>query len=202
MKGNPPLHTGQRAINDDASSRPGKPAKDAAPLRPARWLARPGLSALLAVVWLLLQQSLALPQLIAAAVIGLVVPRLVHGLLPPRREPRRVRRVALQRLGVAVRLAGIVLLDIVMSNLTVARIVLSPESTPQPAWVRVALDIEDPLAITLLATIITMTPGTVSCVVDEARREIVVHALDCTDAPAMAQQIKHRYERPLKELLG
>ncbi|HEY9239885.1 MAG TPA: Na+/H+ antiporter subunit E, partial [Burkholderiaceae bacterium] len=75
-------------------------------------------------------------------------------------------------------------------------------AAPRPAWVRVPLVLDDPVAITLLATIITTTPGTVSCVVDEGRREIVVHALDCDDAAAMAAQIKQRYEAPLKEILG
>ena len=161
----------------------------------------PVLSALLAAAWLLLQQSVALPQLIAAGVIGWAVPRLVRGFVRPA-QPRRPWRVALRTAGVALRLIAIVLCDIVTSNLTVARIVLSPGSRPQPAWVRVPLELDDPLAITLLAAIITTTPGTVSCVVDEAGREIVVHALDCADAAAMAVQIKARYERPLKEILG
>ncbi len=159
-----------------------------------RWLAHPVLSLLLAAAWLLLQQSVALPQLITAAVLGLGLPRLLEGFLGPGARPRR--------LGLALRFAGIVLWDIVVSNLVVARIVLSPGARPQPAWVRVPLDIRDPNAIVLLATIITTTPGTVSCVVDDDRHEILVHALDCDDAPAMAAQIKQRYEQPLKEILG
>ncbi len=165
------------------------------------WFAHPVLSTLLAAVWLLLQQSLALPQLIAAAVIGLAVPRLVRGFLRPPVAPRSWP-AALRASTLAVRLVAVVLWDVVTSNLAVARIVLWPWSRPRPAWVRVPLEIEDPLAITLLAAIITTTPGTVSCVVDEAGREIVVHALDCDDAAAMATQIKARYERPLKEIFG
>lgn len=161
----------------------------------------PVLSALLAAVWLLLQQSIALPQLIAAAAFAFFVPRLVRGFLSPP-SPRRPWRVALRAAGLALRLVAVVLLDVVTSNLTVARIVLSPRSQPQPAWVRVPLALDDEIAITLLAAIITTTPGTVSCLVDETRREIVVHALDCADPAAMAAQIKARYERPLKEIFG
>lgn len=171
------------------------------PVRFGGWFAHPVLSALLAAVWLLLEQSVALPQLIVAAVIGLVVPRLVRGFLRPPAAPRPWP-AALQAVRVAARLVAVVLWDIVASNLKVARIVLWPWSRPRPAWVRVPLEIEDPLAITLLAAIITTTPGTVSCVVDESGREIVVHALDCDDPAAMAAQIKARYERPLKEILG
>lgn len=159
---------------------------------PARWGSHPVLSVLLAAAWLLLQQSLALPQLITAAVLGLVLPRLLHGFLAPGMRPRA--------LGTVLRFTGIVLWDIVVSNLTVARIVLNPASRPQPAWVPVPLVLTHPTAITLLATIITTTPGTVSCVVDEARHEILVHALDCSDPAVMAAQIKQRYEEPLREI--
>lgn len=164
------------------------------PKRSAGWLAHPVLSLLLAATWLLLQQSLAVPQLITAAVLALVLPRLLHGFLG---EGARLRHVP-----AVLRFAGVVVWDIVVSNLIVARIVLTPGSDPQPAWVPVALDIRDPTAIVLLATIITTTPGTVSCVVDEDRRRIMVHALDCPDPAALAVQIKQRYEQPLKEILG
>ncbi len=162
------------------------------PKTPAGWLSHPVLSLLLAGAWLLLQQSLAVPQLISAAVLGLVLPRLLHGFLGP---GTRLRAPV-----TALRFAGVVLWDIVVSNLTVARLVLNPASRPQPAWVPVPLALTNPTAITLLATIITTTPGTVSCVVDEARREILVHALDCADPAAMAAQIKQRYEVPLLEI--
>ena len=35
---------------------------------------------------------------------------------------------------------------------------------------------------------------------DEAGRRILVHALDCPDAQAMALDMKSRYERPLMEM--
>ena len=68
------------------------------------------------------------------------------------------------------------------------------------AWVPVKLDTTHPTAIALFATIITTTPGTVSCVVDELRGEILVHALDCDDPAGAAEQMKARYERPLREI--
>ena len=81
-----------------------------------------------------------------------------------------------------------------MSNITVARLVLGSNSQLRPAWVPVPLALTHPTAISLFATIITTTPGTVSCTVDEERREILVHALDCADAAQMATDMKDRYE--------
>lgn len=157
------------------------------------WFAHPVQSALVAATWLLLQQSAAVPQLITAAVLALLLPRLLHGF-----TGRPVRPKAW---GTALRLFFVVLRDIIVSNLTVARLVLSPWAKPQPAWVPVPLDIRDPRAVTLLATIITTTPGTVSCMIDEAGHQILVHALDgSAGAAAIAADIKARYEAPLKEI--
>jgi multicomponent K+:H+ antiporter subunit E len=159
-----------------------------------RWLAHPVLSLLLAAAWLLLQQSAAPAQLITAAVLGLVIPRLLHGFIGEPTHPLAW--------GAALRLTAVVLWDIVVANFTVARIVLSPRRQPQPAWVTVPLAVQHPTAISLFATIITMTPGTVSCVVDLQRRHILVHALDCSDAAGAAADMKARYEAPLKEIFG
>ena len=64
--------------------------------------------------------------------------------------------------------------------------------------------LEQPGALALLATIITMTPGTVSCLVDEGQGgrpgRILVHALDCEDPAAMAAEILERYEAPIREI--
>ena len=155
-------------------------------------LRSPLLSALLAAVWLLLQQSLAVPQLITAALLAWWLPRLLHGFLG------RASRV--HAWGTLLRLVGVVLHDIVVSNFQVAWLVLWPGARPRPAWVPVPLDLHEPAAISLFATIITTTPGTVSCVVDEAGRQILVHALNCSDPAAAATQMKQRYERPLKEI--
>ena len=153
-----------------------------------RWLTHPWLSVLLAVTWLLLQHSLSVFHLLSGVLIGLIVPRLLKDFLP---DPRRLNMRA------AVRLGGVVLWDIVVSNITVARLVLGPMSRMQPAWVPVPLTLTNPTAIALLATIITTTPGTVSCTIDEERREILVHALNCDDQAQMAADIKTRYEAPL-----
>jgi multicomponent K+:H+ antiporter subunit E len=156
------------------------------------WLPHPALSALLFAVWLLLQQSVAPAHLLSGAILAIVAPLLSQGFLGPAARVRAWGEVA--------RLTAVVLWDIVVSNVTVARIVLDPRSDPRPAWIRVPLDTRHPTAATLLAAIITTTPGTVSCVVDDERWEILVHALDADDPDAMALQMKQRYERPLRRI--
>lgn len=157
-----------------------------------RWFGHPIMSAMVAAGWLTLQQAIDPGNVLTAIVLGLVIPRLVSGFIGP--------GVTLHSIPTLLRLTGIVLWDIIRSNITVAKLALSPTRVPHPAWVLVPLDIEHPNGMALFATIITMTPGTVSCIIDERRHEILVHALDCDDPVAAARDMKARYEAPLREI--
>lgn len=168
--------------------------RSASPVSPPPPAWRPVLSVLLAVIWLMLQQSVDPANVLTACVLGWLLPRLLSGFLGPAARPRAAWQ--------ALRLTLLVLKDIVVSNIAVARLVLSPGAQPRPAWVRVPLKLSQPQGQALLASIITMTPGTVSAIVDEAQALIWVHALDCDDPQAMADDIDRRYQRPLMEIFG
>lgn len=154
----------------------------------AGWFAHPVLSLLLAVTWLALSRSLEPVHLLSAALLGLLIPRMLRPFLhvgsPIRWRP-------------AMALTAVVTWDIVMSNITVAKLVLGPMSRPQPAWLRVPLACSHHRVNALFASIITMTPGTVSAVVDESAHCIWVHALNCDDEAGMIADMKSRYEAPL-----
>lgn len=164
------------------------PAAPVPSQRPTGWLPHPALSLLLAASWLALSHSLEPVHLLSAALIGLIVPRLLRPFLS---VSTPFNWTAL------FRLAGVVLWDIVVSNITVARLVLGPIDRMKPAWIPVPLATHHPRVNAWFATIITTTPGTVSAVIDEERGLILVHALNCDDAGAMAAEMKQRYEAAL-----
>lgn len=68
------------------------------------------------------------------------------------------------------------LIQILISNLRVARMALSPRLPIAPRLVRQPPGLRDDRALTLLGCSITLTPGTVTLDIDS--REMVVHALD------------------------
>ena len=98
------------------------------------------------------------------------------------------------------RLVMVILYDIVRSNLHVARLVLGPEAALKPGWVWVPLDLTNIHGITALASVITLTPGTVSAELSDDRRYLLIHALDLQDPQALIDEIKIRYEAPLREI--
>ena len=158
----------------------------------SRLLPAPGLSVVLWVSWLMLNESVSAGHLLLGAALALVVPWFT--------ERYRPDKPALRGALTACRLALVVLADIVKSNLIVARQVLGPESRVRPAFVWVPLDIRDPHGIVALAAIITLTPGTLSSDLSEDRRHLLVHALHVDDAEMLVADIKQRYESPLREI--
>jgi multicomponent Na+:H+ antiporter subunit E len=53
--------------------------------------------------------------------------------------------------------------------------------------------------ITLLANLITLTPGTLSVDVSDDRRLLFVHAIDCPDADKAVRDIRDGFERKILE---
>jgi multicomponent K+:H+ antiporter subunit E len=157
-----------------------------------RWLPYPLLTLALFAMWLLLTQSFSPGQALLGAVVTLLA---VRGIAALRPEPTRVRS------GRAVlRLAGIVVADIVRSNFAVARIVLSPRRQRTSDFARVPLDLTDRHGLTLLALIITATPGTCWVQFDRSNGILLMHMLDLVDEKAWVSLIKDRYETLLMEI--
>lgn len=152
----------------------------------------PLLSAVLFGVWMMLNESASTGNLLLGAGLALAVPLFTERFRPD--KPR------IKAWGTVTRLGLVVLRDIVMSNIEVARRVLGPESQIRPTFVWVPLSIRDPHGIVALAGIITMTPGTLSADLTEDRRHLLVHAFNCGDPDALVADIKARYEAPLREI--
>lgn len=159
-----------------------------------RLLPHPALSAAIFLLWAALSNAASVGTLAVGALLAVLLPAVTRRFWPD--APR------LQRPGLALRLAARVALDIVVANAAVARRVLGPLSRLQPAFVEVPLDLRDPFAATILASIVSLTPGTVSIDVDQTRWVLSLHALDAPDPQALVAAIKARYEAPLKEVFA
>ena len=159
-----------------------------------RWLPLPFLTAVIAAMWMILVEDLSLRHLLLGLFSGWLIPLFTTRFLPVR---PRVRSWA-----ALLRFVPLFVWDIVVANLTVARIILDPTRKPRSAWVVVPLTTRNPYTIATLANVITLTPGTVSAEIGPRRRTLLVHALDAEDPDAEAEIIKERYERPLLEVFG
>ncbi len=168
-----------------------------------KWLPTPFLSLLLFIVWLLLNNSLSVGHILLAAILAIVVPLAVSPFST--KQPLMVKPV------LAFRHLLLVLYDIIIANIHVAILILGPTKKLKPGFVKVPLDLKHSMPITILASTVSLTPGTVSAEVypwseclaegEEAeQRYLLIHVLNHEDEDALIKIIKQRYEAPLKEI--
>jgi len=157
-----------------------------------RVLPHPALSVFLLLMWLLLHNTVTSGHVVLGAVLAVAMPLLTRPFWPETDRLRSWKPFP--------RYVGTMLLDIVISNLAVARTVLSRELDVRPGYVRVPLELQDGFAITILACTVSLTPGTVSVDVSSDQRSLLVHCLDLEDPDEVVSTIKKRYERLLKEM--
>lgn len=100
-----------------------------------------------------------------------------------------------------VGLFGFFVKELVVANLRVALDVLTPGYSMRPGVVAVPLDAKTDAEITLLANLITLTPGTVSLDVSSDRSLLFVHAMFIDEPDQVRAQIKNGFERRVLEVL-
>lgn len=149
---------------------------------------------LLALLWAAITGNFSGLNLLLGAVIGtLAVALLRTALAPPR---------ALLKLRQAASLALLFLYELGASAVRVAIIVLTPnlKSAIHPAIVAFPLTVTSDAEITLLANLITLTPGTLSVDVSPDRSVLYVHALNAPSHEAVIADIANGFEARVREL--
>ena len=89
--------------------------------------------------------------------------------------------------------------ELARSAWTVARLVLRPKMDLKPGIFAYPLAVTSDFEITLLANLITLTPGTLSVDVSPDRKTLYVHALDCSNIEANRRDIADGFERKIME---
>lgn len=153
----------------------------------------PFLTVLLIVSWCLLNNSFTLGTVVFGIILGFLIPQGTAAYWPG--APRGIKA------GKFISYLLLVLWDILVANVQVAWIVLTRSNAGMRThWVTVPLEIRTPEAITILAGTITLTPGTVTADMSDEGHCLLVHALDAATPEEVRDEIKHRYERRLKEI--
>jgi multicomponent K+:H+ antiporter subunit E len=158
------------------------------------WLPFPALSLALLAMWLVLNQTLDAGHVLLGTALALGGGHVLAGLQPPQESVRRRGRALAM-------LFALVFMDIVRSNIAVARIVVQPGTRSRTSgFVSLPLELRHPGGLAALACIITATPGTSWACYDAARNILTIHVLDLVDEEAWVSLFKERYERRLMEI--
>jgi multicomponent Na+:H+ antiporter subunit E len=96
-------------------------------------------------------------------------------------------------------LAALFAYELILSAWRVAVLVVSPNMNLKPGIFAYPLKVDRDFEITLLANLITLTPGTLSVDVSDDRRILYIHALDCSDPDQVRMDIANGFERKILE---
>lgn len=152
------------------------------------------LNIILAAIWSALSGQFSPENFISGFVLGYVLLWLLRRALGGESYVNKVPQVVL--------FIGFFLMEVVRANLRVAWEVLTPGHNMRPAIVAVPLDLRNPLQITLLAQMITLTPGTLSLDVSSDRRVLYVHSMYVDDIDQFRAGIKNGFERRVAEVFA
>lgn len=152
---------------------------------------QPWLSLILFTTWQLLSDGVSGASVVMGIILAWLIPQITQGFWPER--PAFIKSWKMPAY------LAIVLKDIVVASFSVARLILSPRQ-PRPIFVCYPLQLEHPLAISILASTISLTPGTVSADVSDDQKTLLIHTLDSGSDQEVIDAIHKRYEKPLMEM--
>jgi multicomponent K+:H+ antiporter subunit E len=160
-----------------------------------RLFPHPFLTLGLILTWMLLVNGTKSGSLVMAVILGTVIPLLTQAYWPG--QPR------LRSLPQFIAYCGLVVWDILVANIVVARIILfmAPDQI-KSAFIAVPIDLTSAEGIAVLSGTITLTPGTITADMSACGRVLLIHSLHAPDPDAVRDQIKQRYESRLKRIFG
>ncbi len=91
--------------------------------------------------------------------------------------------------------------ELILSALKVAWLAVQPQMRIRPAIIAYPLTVTTDAQITLLANMITLTPGTLSIDVSEDRKTLYVHAIDIESKDALIGDIAAGFETRILQVL-
>lgn len=145
----------------------------------------------LGLIWATLTGSFTLANFVFGLLLGWLALYLVREQLEARRPIYRAARIA--------SLALLFVKELILSGLRVAKLVTARRMELSPGIFAYPLAVDRDFEITLLANMITLTPGTLSVDVSSDRRTLFVHAIDCSDVEAAKAEIRNGFERKIEE---
>lgn len=147
---------------------------------------------LLAIAWVFVTGSFTVLNAVFGFLIALLALSMIREQIGTIGYVRRVRRITA--------LASLFIVELVKSAIRVFGLVLTPDlSKLQPGFIAYPLTVDRDFEISLLANLITLTPGTLSVDVSDNRRTLYIHAIHVPDPDALRHDISTGFERKILE---
>ena len=150
------------------------------------------LNFVLAFVWMFLKNSYTPATFIVGYFFGLVIIFVFRGYFESRFYLLRVYSI--------ISLFLLFIKELVLSNIAVLKLVLSPKMNIRPGIFALPTELKKDWEILLLSNLITLTPGTLVVDISKDNKTIYVHAIDIEDIEESVKSIKDSFEKAIMEV--
>ncbi|MEN2765911.1 Na+/H+ antiporter subunit E [Ornithinibacillus xuwenensis] len=147
---------------------------------------------IIAIMWMFLSESYTLASFIAGFIWGILLVLLLNRFIPGRFYGIRFVKI--------LKLILLFMKELILSNLSILRLIYTPKPEIEPGIFAIPLEVKSNWEITLLAHLITLTPGTLSVAVSDDNRTLYVHAMDIDEVDKSVQEIKDSFEKAILEV--
>ncbi len=152
------------------------------------------------LVWLALTAGGGLQEVIAGAVVAVVVTLIAGQFAFAEKAPSK--KSIFRRLTYGILYLSRFLWEMIKANFQVAYIVLHPMRPIKPGIVKIKTGLTRDISLTLLGNSITLTPGTFTVDVDPEKKELYIHCITVlsTETDENTNRIGQRFEPLLTEV--
>lgn len=146
----------------------------------------------IAFLWMFLTVSFNASTFIVGFLLGALMLWITKGFFPGRFYMHRVWAV--------IYLIGLFFKELISANIQVLFLIVQPKMPIKPAIFALPIVLEKDWEITLLSSLITLTPGTLVIDVSEDSKTLYIHALNYGDADEAIDSIKNTFEKAIQEV--
>ncbi|MFC4022718.1 Na+/H+ antiporter subunit E [Oceanobacillus longus] len=147
---------------------------------------------IIAVMWMFLSESYTMASFITGFLFGVLLLLLLRRFLPGGFYLTRVLK--------AIKLILVFLREMVMSNIEMIKYIYSPRPIREPGIFEYPLELKTDWEITILSSLISLTPGTLSIAISEDKSKLYIHAMNIENVDDEIRSIKETFEKGIMEV--
>lgn len=147
---------------------------------------------IISFMWMFLSESYTFITFIFGYILGALLLLLLNRFFPSRFYLAPIYRVFV--------LAIIFIRELILSNIDIVKLVYKRKPDFEPGIFAMPIEVKKDWQITLLANLITLTPGTLSVAVSDDQSQIFIHAMHIDDIDESIDDIKNTFEKAIMEV--
>ncbi len=150
------------------------------------------LNLVIAIMWMFLAETYSVVSFLKGFIIGAFLLFMLRRFIPDAFYLTRVWKI--------IKLVLLFIKELLISNIDIVRWVYKPHKDYKPGIFALPTDLKSNWEITMLTSLISLTPGTLSVSVSDNNDTIYIHAMDIDTTEQAIEAIKATFEKAIMEV--